>query len=172
MKCVSSLGLLLVALIPMSTLGSDSLVTFKGGIGVDPISNVVVSTTTPPVVTATPNAVRGISPAGQIWVIANLKADVGVDGHIHVKGRGLLLAGGNGIGTAPAVNVFATLFCGPAASATASTTTAAGVPLDADGDFVIDDVLSPVPANPCVTPVLLIRNAGGTHGWFAAGIPE
>ena len=172
MKCVSSLGLLLVALIPMSTLGSDSLVTFKGGIGVDPISNVVVSTTTPPVVTATPNAVRGISPAGQIWVIADLKADVGVDGHIHVKGRGLLLAGGNGIGTAPAVNVVATLFCGPAATATASMTTAAGVPLDADGDFVIDDVLSPVPANPCVMPVLLIRNAGGTHGWFAAGIPE
>jgi hypothetical protein len=45
MKCVTSLGLLLVALIPVSTLGNDSLVTFKGGIGVDPISNVVVSAT-------------------------------------------------------------------------------------------------------------------------------
>jgi hypothetical protein len=172
MKCVSSLGLLLAALIPVSTLGSDSLVTFKGGIGVDPISNVVVSTTTPPVITPTPNAVRGISPAGQIWVIAGLKADVGVDGHIHIKGRGLLLGGGNGIGTAPALNVFATLFCGPAASATASNTSSAGVPLEADGDFVLDDVLSPVPANPCTTPVLLIRNAGGTHGWFAAAIPD
>ena len=112
MKCVTSLGLLLVALIPVSTLGNDSLVTFKGGIGVDPISNVVVSATTPSV------------------------------------------------------------FCGPAASATASSTGAVGVPLDVDGDFVIDDVLSPAPGNPCATPVLLIRNAGGTHGWFAAGIPE
>ena len=172
MKCVTSLGLLLVALIPVSTLGNDSLVTFKGGIGVDPISNVVVSATTPSVITATANAVRGISPAGQIWVIADLHADVSVDGHIRVKGRGLLLGGGNGIGTAPAVNVFATLFCGPAASATASSTGAVGVPLDVDGDFVIDDVLSPAPGNPCATPVLLIRNAGGTHGWFAAGIPE
>jgi hypothetical protein len=172
MKYVSSLGLLLVALIPVSTLASDSLVRFKGGIGVDPISNVMVSATTPPVVTATPNAVRGISPAGQIWVIAGLHADVDVDGHIRIKGRGLLLAGGNGIGTAAGLSVFATLFCGPAASATASSTSSAGVPLAVDGDFVIDDVLSPVPANPCDTPVLLIRNAGGTHGWFAAGIPE
>jgi hypothetical protein len=172
MKCVSSLCLLLVALIPASTLGSDALVRFQGGIGVDPISNVVVSATTPPVVTASPNAVRGTSPAGQIWVISGLTADVSVDGHIHVKGRGLLLAGGDRIGTAAGLNVFATLFCGPAASATASNTSSAGVPLDVDGDFVIDDVLSPVPANPCATPVLLIRNAGGTHGWFAAGIPE
>lgn len=171
MKCVSSLGLLLVALIPVSTLGNDSLVTFKGGIGVDPISNVVVSATTG-VITATPNAVRGISPAGQIWVIADLRADVSVDSHIRVKGRGLLLGGGNGIGTAPAVNVFAMLFCGPATSATASSTSAGGVPLDVDGDFVIDDILSPAPGNPCATPVLLIRNAGGTQGWFAAGIPE
>jgi hypothetical protein len=124
------------------------------------------------VITATPNAVRGISPAGQIWVIADLHADVSVDGHIRAKGRSLLLGGGNGIGTAPAVNVFATLFCGPAASATASSTGATGVPLDVDGDFVIDDVLSPAPGNPCATPVLLIRNAGGTHGWFAAGIPD
>lgn len=172
MKSVSSLSLLLAAIIPLSTLADSPLVKFKGGIGVDPISNVVVSATTPPVVTATANAVRGISPAGQIWVIGDLSADVSVDGHIHVLGRGLLLAGGNGIGTAPAVSVFATLFCGPAASATASNTSSAGAALESDGDFTIDDVLSPVPANPCETPVLLIRNAGGTRGWFAAGIPR
>jgi hypothetical protein len=44
-------------------------------------------------------------------------------------------------------------------------------PPNSDGDFRIDDVLSnpmtPFPAT-CASPVLLIRNAGGS--WFAAGI--
>ena len=172
MKSVVRLCFLFAAFVPLLTFAQGSLVKFRGGIGVDPISNVVVSAATPPVTTATPNVVRGTSPAGQIWVIADLHADVTTDGHIHVAGRGLLLAGGNGIGTAPAVSVFADLFCGPAASATASSTNPAGVPLEANGDFTIDDALSPVPASPCESPVLLIRNAGGTHGWFAAGIPD
>ena len=57
MRYMSSLGLLFVVLVPLSTLGAgageDSLVKFKGGIGVDPVSNVVVSTATPPVTTVT-----------------------------------------------------------------------------------------------------------------------
>ena len=44
----------------------------------------------------------------------------------------------------------------------------ATVPLEPDGDFRIDDVLSPAPPSPCDTPVLLIVNANGA--WFAAGI--
>jgi hypothetical protein len=176
MRYMPGLGLLFVFLASLSTFGDgtreNSLVKFKGGIGVDPISNVSVSTATPPVTTATANTVRGIAPAGQIWVIAGLDAEVGTDGHIRVRGRGLLLGGGNGIGTSAAQSVFATLFCGPAASATASSSNETGVPLEADGDFTIDDVLSPVPANPCDTPVLLIRTAGGTHAWFAAGIED
>jgi hypothetical protein len=176
MKFMSGLGLLFFVLAPLSTLADgmreNSLVTFKGGIGVIPVSNVVVSTTMPPVTTATANVVRDISPAGQIWVIAGLDAAVSTDGHIRVHGRGLLLGGGNGIGTSAGLNVFATLFCGPAASASASSSTQTGVTLDANGNFTIDDVLSPAPPNPCDTPVLLIRNAAGTHAWFAAGIPE
>ena len=176
MKHRSGLGLFLLALVPLSTFGSgmreNSLVKFKGGIGVDPISNVVVSTTTPPTTTATANVVRGVSPAGQIWVIAGLDADVSTDGHIRVHGRGLLLGGGNGIGTSAGLNVFATLFCGPATSPTASSSNQVGVTLEADGDFTIDDVLSPLPTNPCETPVLLIRNAAGSHAWFAAGIVD
>ena len=176
MKHISGLGLLFLVLVPLSSLGDgmreSSLVRFKGGIGVDPISNVVVSTATPPVTTATANTVRGVSPAGQIWVIAGLDADVTTDGHIFVRGRGLLLGGGNGIGTNAGASVFATLFCGPAPSATASSSTETGVPLEADGDFTIDDVLSPEPADPCATPVLLIRNTAGTQVWFAAGIPR
>jgi hypothetical protein len=46
----------------------------------------------------------------------------------------------------------------------------ATVPLEANGDFRIDDVLTPRPPAVCASPVLLIRNAGGA--WFAAGIPK
>ena len=82
----------------------------------------------------------------------------------------MLLAAGNGIGTNAGQSVHATLFCGPAATATAHNSTLAGVALEADGDFRIDDFLSPAPPSVCETPVLLIRNAGGV--WFAAGIQK
>src|ERR1700754_2905865 len=63
---------LLVSLVPLISAGyndrGDTLVRFKGGIGVDPISNVTVSGTT---ITASPNTVRGVSPPAQIWRIAN-----------------------------------------------------------------------------------------------------
>jgi hypothetical protein len=172
MKYKLVFSLLLVTLVTFSTIGNNTLLKFKGGIGVDPISNVVVSTAVPPVTTATPNIVRGISPPGQPWRIADLYADVSIDGHIRVHGRGLLLAGGNGIGTNAGQSVFATLFCGPAATATASSTTSTGVALESDGDFTIDDVLLPTPSNTCETPVLLIRTTGGANAWFAAGIED
>jgi hypothetical protein len=167
------LALALVASAPFSALGSGKreslLVRFSGAIGVDPISNVVVSGTT---TTVSPNAVRGISPAGQIWRIADLDANVFTDGHIRIHGRGLLLGGGNGIGTNGGQSVFATLACGPAASPIVSSTNLAGVALDADGNFTIDDILSPMPPSSCETPVLLIRTAAGAHPWFAAGIED
>jgi len=166
-------ALAVIAIVPRSAIGNDrqenSLVRFDHGIGVDPISNVVVNGTT---TTVTPNAVRGISPAGQIWRIADLDANVATDGHIRVRGRGLLLGGGNGIGTNGGQSVFATLFCGPAGTATASSSNQLGVALDSDGDFIIDDVLSQLPPSPCETPVLLIRTTAGTHPWFAAGIEK
>jgi hypothetical protein len=96
-----------------------------------------------------------------------------VDGRISVDGRGLLLGGGDAIGTNAGQSVRARLFCGPAATATVHQTGL--VPLEANGDFRIDDVLQPVapttaatPPDPCTTPVLLIINTGGS--WFAAGI--
>jgi hypothetical protein len=109
----------------------------------------------------------------QEMIVSNdLIATVSVDGRIRVFGRGLLLGGGNGIGTNGGQNVFATLFCGPAASATASSTSVTGVPLEADGDFTLKDVPSPAPPNPCTTPILLFQTTGGTHPWFAAGIED
>ena len=155
-----------------SVVADDTLVKFRGAIGDIPVSNVAGTAnsdgTFPDV---TQNIVRLVNPAGQIWVIAALTADVKVDGRIKVDGRGLLLGGGNTIGTNGNASVLATLICEAEAPFTQFSTNSAGVPLAADGDFRIDDVLTPAPPADCASPVLLIRTtAGGT--WFAAGIPK
>ena len=132
----------------------DRIVRFDGGIGVIPSSNVT-----------TVNVVQGVQPGGQPWVIARLNADVRSDGRISVDGRGLLLAGGNGIGTTGGQSVRAVLFCAGAAPVQSDL-----VLLEPNGDFRIDGVLSGMPADPCGSPVLLIVSANGR--WFAAGIPK
>jgi hypothetical protein len=160
---------LLLALVAVAVTGIASAQTntdelkFKGGIGVIPVTGVAANGT------VTLNIVRGVSPAGP-WRIASLEAEVGFNGHIQVVGRGLLLASGNGIGTNAGQSVHATLFCGAANAATAHNTNPAGVLLGPDGDFRIDDFLSPAPPTTCDNPVLLIRNVTGV--WFAAGIPK
>jgi len=171
----SKLSIVLTAILASSTtlFAQGTLAKFKGGIGVTPISNVSVNATTG-MVTVVSNTVRGVNPAGQLWVIADLKATVNVDGRIMVDGRGLVFSGGNSIGSglAPAgtaFNVFATLICETAAPFTQFSTNA--VPLSAEGDFRIDEVLSPLPPSSCDSPVLLIREAVG-QSWFAAGIPK
>ena len=173
MKKVLAIGLVFVSVIPFAAFGNGRheslLVRFRGAIGVDPVSNVVVNGTT---TTVNANVVRGVSPAGQIWRIADLDANIREDGRIRLRGQGLLLGGGNGIGTNGNQSVFATLFCGAASSATASSTNVSGVALDSDGDFTIDDVLSPIPPSSCETPVLLIQTTAGSHPWFAAGIEQ
>jgi len=147
---------------------ADTLVKFKGGIGVIPVSSGVGQAPTAEVVNR--NIVRGVQPPGQPWVIADLRAEVRFDGSISVRGKGLLLAGGNGIGTNANARVFATLICEATAPFTHRNTKLAGVPLQPNGDFRIDDVLSPAPAG-CASPVLLIRNAANAT-WFAAGIED
>ena len=147
----------------------ESLVQFKGAVGVIPVSSAAGAANedgTSPNVNR--NVVRGVNPAGQIWTIADLRAEVAVDGRIRVNGKGLLLAGGNGIGGTAGQSVFATLICEAAAPFTLHSTTLTGVALEADGDFEIDDVLTPAPSG-CASPVLLIRNVAGA--WFAAGTP-
>jgi hypothetical protein len=159
----------LVALAPLAATADDLLVRFNGGIGVDPVSGIASNV---PVL----NVVRGVPPGGFPWVIKRLRADVLVDGQIHVDGRGLLLAGGNVLGTNGGQKVVAILFCGapgPAGTvgnATAHSTDPDAVPLDVNGDFRIDDLLTPPPPAPCDSPALLIATPG-THHWFAAGIP-
>jgi hypothetical protein len=103
-------------------------------------------------------------------VIRDLAADVKQDGSIRVDGRGLLLGAGDAVGSNGNARVFATLFCANDGNVPHSTNLA-GVPLEVDGDFRIDDTLSPPPPNPCTNPVLLIR-VTGAGSWFAAGIPK
>jgi hypothetical protein len=161
--------LLLGVVFPLPAAAEDSIASFRGGIGVIPVSSGVG--TLPTAVVVNRNIVRGVQPAGQIWVIADLSADVEDDGDIRVRGKGLILGGGNNIGRATGQSVIATLICETAPSSfTEHSTTAAGVPLEPNGDFRIDDMLSPAPTD-CPNPVLLIRSAAlPNRAWFAAGI--
>jgi hypothetical protein len=146
------------------------LASFEGGIGVIPAANGAGAANpdgTLPNVKL--NVVRGVPPGAGPWRIGDLRATVDADGHITVRGRGLLLASSNSIGTNANQRVFATLICEAVAPFVERNTNTAGVPLEADGDFRIDDTLNPAPAD-CASPVLLIRNTGGV--WFAAGIPR
>ena len=136
---------------------AQNLVRFSGGVGVIPTGS--ANTT-----------VRGVAAAGQIWTIRDLAADVKQDGSIRLDGRGLLLASGNSVGSNANASVIATLFCANDGNIQHSSNLA-GVPLEVNGDFRIDDTLSPALPNPCTSPVLLIRSAG-SGSWFAAGIPR
>ena len=162
--------LFLGIVLPLAAAGQGHLASFDGGIGVHPVSNISGTANadgTFPNVTR--NVVRGVDPAGQLWVIERLRADVGRDGRIKVDGRGLVLAGGNNIGRATGQMVFATLICEAAAPFLQRNTNTTGVPLEPNGDFRIDDVLLPAPFE-CASPVILIRSAGAGQAWFAAGI--
>ena len=148
---------------------ADFIARFEGGVGVIPVSNgagVANPDGTLPNVRL--NVVRGVNPGAGPWRIADLRADVDSFGHIRVKGRGLLLASGNSIGQNANQRVFASLIC-EAAAPFVERNTSTTVPLAPNGDFRIDDTLTPAPVD-CPSPVLLIRNAGGV--WFAAGIPK
>ena len=161
----ASLASVLALLVASSARADDTILKFKGGIVEIP----VIGTPAVPVA----NVVRTIQPAGTPWVIRALNAEVTADGRIHVEGRGLLLAGGNEVGTNGGASVFATLICGPLPNGPftfSSTPMANAVALAADGDFRIDDILSPAPSNGCDNPVLLIRTVP-SGVWFTAGIP-
>jgi hypothetical protein len=150
------IAVLALLALPLCAAADDRLVRFDGGIGVVP--------TRPSGL----NLVRGVSPGGQPWVISRLTADVRTDGRISVDGRGLLLAGGDNIGTNGGQSVLARLFCGAGN----------GIPFDSqsvalgpDGDFRIEGQLPGVLLQQCDRPVLLIISAGN-GAWFAAGIPK
>jgi hypothetical protein len=157
MKSISASLLVFVMVAIAQSASAQNLVRFSGGVGVIPTGS--ANTT-----------VRTVTAAGQIWTIEDLRADVKQDGRIRLDGRGLLLASGNNVGSNANASVFATLFCANDGNIQHSSSLA-GVPLEVNGDFRIDDTLSPLPPNPCTSPVLLIRSAG-SQSWFAAGLPR
>lgn len=155
---------------------NDTIVSFRGGIGVQPVSAGTGTDAT--AMTVTRNIVRGVQPPVQPWKITDFQAEVKADGHITVRGRGLVFAGGNSVGTSLLISatgattgfmVFATLICQNVAPFVELNTKP--VPLPPNGNFAINDVLSPVPPASCATPVLLIRNTTNL-AWFAAGIQQ
>ena len=153
----------------VSAQATEFIARFDGGIGVIPVSNGAGPANpdgTLPNVRL--NVVRGVNPGAGPWRIADLRAEIDVTGRIKVRGRGLLLASGNGLGTNANQSVFATLICEAAAPFVEHSTTFS-VPLAPNGDFRIDDTLTSVPSE-CASPVLLIRNTGGV--WFAAGVAK
>jgi hypothetical protein len=158
---------------PLAAAENDTVARFKGGIGVNPVSSGVVAAGTQPLTseTVSRNFVRGVPPPGQIWLIDKLDARVRMDGQIRVRGKGLILGGGNNAGRATGQFVFATLICEAAAPFVERSSNPLGVQLAPNGDFEINDTLSPLPPYACDSPMLLIRNAAGL-AWFAAGIPS
>jgi hypothetical protein len=155
---------------PASAGQADVLARFQGAIGVIPVQNGAGSANTDGTLSNVKlNVVRGVSPGAGPWRIADLTAEIETDGEIRVKGRGLLLASTNSIGQTANQRVFATLICEASGPFVEHSSDRAGVALDQDGNFRIDDRLTTVPAE-CPSPVLLIRNTGGV--WFAAGIPK
>lgn len=156
------LAVLALLALPMQANADDRLVRFDGGIGVVPVR------------TSGANLVRNVNPGGIPWVISRLTADVRTDGRISVDGRGLILAGGDTVGTAinaqtgGGFSVFARLFCGAGNGVPFDSE---AVPLSPDGDFRIEGRLAGMLQQSCDRPVLLIINSGN-GAWFAAGIPK
>jgi len=172
MKLIAPVLLGALVLVTSSAVADTTLAKFTGGIGVIPVSSGVGTGATAETVNR--NIVRGVQPPGQPWVIRDLEATVKNDGSIRVRGSGLLLAG-NTPGSNAGASVFATLLCATnvANVFTSHSTNEAGVALEPDGDFEINDLLSPAPTG-CTSPVLLIRSTNAANGqpWFAAGIPD
>jgi len=143
------------------------------------------------------NTVAGVAPGGAPWGITSLDAVIKINGDIRARGEGVVLLGGDGLGTrAGPRQVILSLFCRnvpvpPAVSAALILTpfNSEPVDLDEDGDFVVrgklTDATGATPPLNCGDtvdnrPVLLIRavtpanpttGAPATPGaWFAAGI--
>jgi hypothetical protein len=177
MKKALACTMFLGVVFSLPAAADDTSLKFKRGIGVIPVSSVTcVPSATPCVigpnvtVTVNQNVVRGQQPAGQIWVIDELDAQVSATGNITVHGEGLVLGGGNGAGGVPAgLNLYATLSCSSSGTFALSSTSSVGVPVSPNGNFQINGKLSPMPTFPCASPLLLIQSAANAH-WFAFGI--
>lgn len=168
---------------------SNVLFRFDGSIGVQPFR----SAAGVPAL----NTVAGVPPGGIPWGMTSFSATIKQSGEIRARGTGVLLLGGDVIGTRGGPRqVILSLFCRnepvpPSAVGALQTTpfNSEPVDLDPDGDFFVRDrLLDASGATPPLNcgdaidnrPVLLVRavtpanpstGAPATPGpWFAAGV--
>ena len=143
------------------------------------------------------NVVAGVTPGGTPWDMTKFEAVIKSNGEIKAEGRGVLLLGGDGIGTrAGPRQVILSLFCrGPftapavAGPVVQNAFNSPTVVLNVDGDFsvrgVLTDASGATPPLDCGNdldnrPVLLIRSVTPANAetgappipgaWFAAGL--
>ena len=143
------------------------------------------------------NVVAGVTPGGTPWDMTRFEAVIKSNGEIKAEGRGVLLLGGDGIGTrAGPRQVILSLFCrGPftapavAGPVVQNAFNSPTVVLNVDGDFSVrgslTDATGATPPLDCGNdldnrPVLLVRSVTPANAetgapaipgaWFAAGI--
>jgi hypothetical protein len=118
------------------------------------------------------NVVAGIGGGGQPWSTLGGDASVNLDtGKMRFTVRGLVLAGGNGIGVPPAnILVKGTLVCNPGA-ATPTIVDGTPVALNAEGDASFNGSIGVLPAaclSPTATFAFLVRLSPANR-WVANG---
>ena len=118
------------------------------------------------------NVVGNVTGGGQPWSTLGGQARVDLaSGQVEFEVRGLVLAGGNSIGTPDAINqVKGTVVCisGPATAPVTTTTDTPLVTLSAQGDAEFEGNVGPVGANCAPSNVaFLVRIAAGR--WIANG---
>ncbi|HKT18044.1 MAG TPA: hypothetical protein VJR47_08385 [Stellaceae bacterium] len=110
------------------------------------------------------NAVDGIGGGGQPW--STLGGEASVDlrtGEVEFEVRGLVLAGGNSVGTPGAItSVMATIACGTGAVAFGPS-----VPLSAQGDAHFEGTITPPPGCSAANLAFLVSIPG--NRWIANG---
>jgi hypothetical protein len=148
-------------------------VKWENIVGIVQAGNIVGSFTTPPscpVPPATPVGVGCINGGGQPWTTLGGQAKVNLsNSKLEFEVRGLVLAGGNSIGTPDAItSVQGTLICivGTATSNVILNTTS--VPLSSTGDAQFSGSLGPIPTScqPSNVAFLITIPAGR---WIANG---
>jgi hypothetical protein len=168
---------------------SHVLFSFDGSIGVQPFRSAAGVPTL--------NTVAGVPPGGIPWGMTSFEAIIKTTGEIRGYGTGVLLLGGDGIGTRGGPRqVILSLFCrnepvppAVAGSLQATPFNSEPVDLDPDGDFVVrgklTDAAGATPPLNCGNaidnrPVLLVRAVTPANpstgapatpsAWFAAGV--
>jgi hypothetical protein len=161
-----ALNLALVVVIPGAVLADDSHVRWEDVIGIIQAGNLVGTGT------------GRVTGGGQPWSTTGGSASVNLgNGDLHFRVQGLVLAGGNAIGTRDAItNVKGTLVCdtdGSAGGGNSTLVESAAVPLSVQGDADFNGSLGPLPAaclnEPDIAFLILIAGGAADGRWIANG---